>query len=81
MNISIDVDLDEVYWDMSKREKKEMAEMLADDGYCVVLKKNDDSETGVLDIMWREQITKLLTARLHLNQEQEDQILQITKNL
>ena len=31
--IDVEIDVDDMYWDMSKREKQEMADMLYDDGY------------------------------------------------
>lgn len=78
--ISIDVDLDDIYWDLHSREKRELALMLEEDGFCIPVSRND-SKTSVLDDMWSEQISKLLTARLQLTKEQEQTILEITKNL
>jgi|688.fasta_scaffold1838839_1 hypothetical protein len=31
--IDIEIDVDDMYWEMSKREKQEMADKLYDDGY------------------------------------------------
>ena len=80
--INVDVDIEDVYWAMSKREKKEMVELLSDDGLCIPTNQNGTTtDQSLLDEMWTDEVKKLLTARLHLTKEQEETILEITKNL
>lgn len=81
MNIDVDVDVDDVYYEMSRRDKEEMVALLAEDGYCVPLNDVTDSSgsRSLLDDAWHEQIVKLMNARLRLTTEQEEQILQIIK--
>ena len=80
--MNIDIDVDEVYHAMYQRDKKEMAELLAEDGYCMTWEEVDQANSkagNALDAEWREQIGKLMNARLRLTAEQEEQILQIIK--
>ena len=82
--VSVDVDMDDIYYELSRRERQELAEMLAGDGHCILIKQEDTIGNGpdnALDELWKEQVSKLFTARLHLTQEQEQAILEITKNL
>lgn len=83
MNINVDLDVSEVYWELSRREKKEFVEMLAEDGLCIDLtdKSNDKLINNLLDEMWNEEVTKLINCRHLLTTEQELQILQITKKI
>jgi hypothetical protein len=39
--IEVDIDVDDIYWDMSRLEKQEMADKLYDDGYVPVELKQD----------------------------------------
>lgn len=83
--VSVDVDMDDIYYELSRRERQELAEMLAGDGHCILIKQEQDAvgigPDNALDELWKEQVSKLFTARLHLTQEQEQAILEITKNL
>jgi hypothetical protein len=39
--VEVDIDIDDIYWDMSRLEKQEMADKLYDNGYIPVELKQD----------------------------------------
>ena len=41
VRVEVEVDVDDIYWDMSRLEKQEMADKLYDDGYVPVELKQD----------------------------------------
>jgi hypothetical protein len=41
VRVEVDIDVDDIYWDMSRLEKQEMADKLYDDGYVPVELKQD----------------------------------------
>jgi len=43
--ITIDVDLDDIYREMSRYDKEKMAEWLEEDGHCTIDDGYDDEET------------------------------------
>jgi hypothetical protein len=43
--MNIDIDVDEVYHAMYQRDKKEMAELLAEDGYCMTWEEVDQANS------------------------------------
>lgn len=76
MNVSVDIDLDDLYFEMSRTEKEYMAELLKDD--------IDDIKSGnftIVEIEFRENISKLQGAYYQLTNEQIDAINQITKTI
>lgn len=81
INISVDLDVEDFYWDLRKRDKEELVELLSDDGLCIPVKNGARTQDSVLDELWKEEITKLLNSRLTMTSEQEDIILGITKTL
>jgi len=81
-HISIDVDLDDIYYNLGNWEKKELAEWLEDDGYCIVSNDNESEHYGnMLDDEWEAVISKLSKSRLQLTPEEEETIKQITNRL
>lgn len=84
--ISVDVDIDDVYDEMSSYEKKQMAEWLEDDGYCFLDQENSDSEftindPNIPDLEWIDIMKKLFHGRLHLSNEDEEIIKKIANKL
>ena len=76
MNTSIDIDLDDLYFEMSRTEKAYMADLLQDD--------IDNIKSGnftIVEIEFRENISKLQNAYYQLTNEQIDTINQITKTI
>jgi transposase len=81
-HVSIDIDLDDVYYNLGNWEKKELAEWLEDDGYCVVPSNHDHEHYGnMLDDEWEATMSKLSKSRLQLTPEEEDLIKQIANRL
>jgi hypothetical protein len=74
---SIEVDIDDVLWGMSDREKQELVDDLYEDGY--IAKKSDDAKST--DDEWNEQVGKLFNNRWRLSIEDEATILAITNKL
>ena len=85
--IRIDVDLDEVYNEMDRRDKQIMAEWLYDDG---ILEKHpnpeirkvvrgDDESPGESEL--RDNLTKLWNGHYQLSNEDEEIIKQIANKL
>ncbi len=76
MGVSVDIDLDDLYFEMSRTEKAYMAELLQDDIESV--------KTGTYTIQemdFRDNIIKLKDAYYQLTNEQIDAINQITKTI
>jgi hypothetical protein len=74
---NIEVDIDDVLWGMSDREKQELVDDLYEDGY--IAKKSDDAKST--DDEWNEQVGKLFNNRWRLSVEDEATILSITNKL
>ena len=75
---SIDIEIDEILWSMSSREKQELADKLYDDGYCPKqVKQVLDEDLNE----WDEQIIKLKGNKWKLSKEDEETILRITNKL
>ena len=75
---SIDIEIDEILWSMSSREKQELADELYDDGYCPKqVKQVLDEDLN----QWDEQIIKLKGNKWKLSKEDEETILRITNKL
>jgi len=85
--INVDVDLDDVYDDMTSSEKKLMAEWLEADGYCSESKVDDYTNEFMIedpsmeDEFWIEDLKKLFHGRLQLSVEDEETIKQIANKL
>ena len=80
-SISVDIYIEDVYYNMDKHDKKVITEMLEEDGYCVSIKKETKGEDGLLDKMWKEEIVKLMNNRHNLTTDDENTILNIIKGL
>jgi hypothetical protein len=85
--INVDVDLDDVYDDMTSSEKKLMAEWLESDGYCIAGETDDYADDFTItdpsmeDEFWIEDLKKLFHGRLQLSAEDEETIKQIANKL
>ena len=85
--INVDVDLEEVYDDMTESEKREMAIWLDNDGYCLAGDIDNYTHDFIIenqsleDEFWIENIKKLFHGRLQLSPEDEDTIKQIADKL
>lgn len=79
--ISIDVDIDDVLYNLSYREKQKLVEELYDDGFVQTQISRDDSNNNLLDVMWTESVTKLLNNRHMLTSEDEEIIKKISNKI
>ena len=81
MSISIDIDVDDILWNMSDREKQELVDELYDDGYVPKQMGVSESESNILDIVWQNTISKLSKGRLMITPEEEEIISKIANRL
>ena len=84
--INVDIDLDDVYDDMSRYDKEQMAEWLEKDGFCTVDDGDGEDDfkienPNVLDDIYTEMIKKLFHGRLQLSLEDEETIKKIANKL
>jgi hypothetical protein len=85
--VRIDVDLDEVYGEMSRTDKRDMAEWLHDDGILEShpnpeirkVVRGDDESYGEKEL--RDNLTKLWNGHYQLSTEDEEIIKQIANKL
>lgn len=75
---SIDIEIDEILYSLSRYEKQELVDELYDDGYCP--KQVQQAMDEDLDD-WDEAIIKLKGNKWRLTKEDEETILQITNKL
>jgi hypothetical protein len=83
-SISIDVDLDDVYSEMSTSDCKAMTEWLYDDGYLdVYLEKERAKNLASYSTChsWKEICNKLYNSQLRLTNEEEEIIKKIADRL
>jgi phosphosulfolactate synthase (CoM biosynthesis protein A) len=73
----INIEIEDILWDMSDREKQELVDDLYDDGY--IAKKSDESKNA--DDEWNEQVHKLFNNNWRLSKEDEETILRIANKL
>jgi hypothetical protein len=79
-SISIDVDIDDVLWGMSSREKQELVDDLYDDGYVPKQLGGVHPDDGY-DTDFDEQVAKLIGNGWKLSKEDMATILKITNKL
>ena len=84
--VSVDIDVDDFYEEMSPFDKKEMVELLGKDGFCTVDEYESDNEFEIenptlLDDIWTEVVKKLFNGRLQLSLEDEEIITKIANKL
>ena len=78
--ISIDIDLEEIYYQLSSRDKQYLTNRLADDGY-IEKESNQGKPDSLGQQMFIETCQKLTINYYQLTREQIEQIEQITNNL
>ena len=71
--INVDIDLDDVYDEMGRREKELMVEWLREDGYISAFNTGDaeSDDASPLDAEWNQMIQKIHEFRYQLTPEQE----------
>jgi ArsR family metal-binding transcriptional regulator len=81
-DFSINIELDDIIWNLSDSDKQEIIDELYDVGYVPSqLEKNEQESTNVLDELWFEAVDKISHGRLQLTSEQEEVIMSIAKSL
>jgi hypothetical protein len=73
MNINVNIDIDDVLWEMSKREKQQLVDDLYDDGYIPKPLINDHTDDFSLACK------KLMGQAWRLTREEEEFIINISK--
>lgn len=74
---SINIEIEDILWDMSDREKQQLVDDLYEDGYIA---KKDEAEKS-FDNEWNESVNKLFNNKWRLSKEDEATILRITKKI
>jgi hypothetical protein len=76
---SINIEIEDILWDLSDYEKQEIVDELFDDGFVAKkdIRNNDDVGVGEFD----ESVFKLLGNGWRLSKEDEQTILQIAKKI
>lgn len=81
-DFSINIELDDIIWNLSDSDKQDFIDELYDAGYVPSqLEENEQESTTVLDELWFEAVDKIRQGRLQLTSEQEEVIMSIAKSL
>lgn len=81
-DFSVNIELDDIIWNLSDSDKQEIIDDLYDMGYVPSqLEKNEQEFTNVHDELWFEAVDKISQGRLQLTSEQEEVIMSIAKSL
>jgi hypothetical protein len=84
--INVDIDLDDIYDDMSTSDKREMTQWLEKDGFCTLDEDGEDNEfeienPNIMDMEWVGMMGKLFHSRLQISLEDEETIRKIANKL
>jgi hypothetical protein len=77
-NQYIDIDVEEFYDEMSKREREEMLELLKQD---FTIEEEDTSLPSPAGAIFLSAIDKIRRSRLQLSLEQEEMLINLAKSL
>lgn len=81
-DFSVNIELDDIIWNLSKRDKQEIIDELYDMGYVPSqLVENGQEPANVHDELWFGAVDKIRQGRLQLTSEQEEIIMSIAKSL
>jgi hypothetical protein len=83
MRVDVNIDIDDIYYELSDREKQELVDLLEDDGLVLPIDESLKSPGGLnhLDHEWIEALDKINKARYILTKEQEDMIINLASKL
>ena len=78
-SVNVDVDIDDILYDMSSDELQSLADDLYNDGYIPKQLSGGVSEgqKNIMDLEWDELIQKMSKLRLQLSNEDEETIRKI----
>lgn len=74
--VSVDVDLDDILWGMTSRDKQKLAEELYDDGY---IQKGVEKKEVELNDDFSRACEKLIGQSWRLSREEEEYIINLSK--
>lgn len=81
MYVSVRVDVEEVYDELSTFEKKQVAEWLYDEGIVAIKPNEGNKNTTLLEDEFIEKMAKIIESYVRLTNEQIDAIEQIFNQL
>jgi len=67
----MDIDLDEILWELSSSEKDELVDLLIEDGYANKIVKNFYDKQSLAEWEFNKIITKIADNRLRLTAEED----------
>ena len=76
-SVSVDVDIDDILWSASNRDKQNLADRLYEDGFKAV--KDQDTEYGNPETPFDEACLKLFSQGWRLSLEEEQYIINLSK--
>jgi len=85
VRVEVDIDVDDIYWDMSRLEKQEMADKLYDDGYVPVELKQDLDEienrtpNGASESELDYVLSKIWDNRMFINSNDLEVLIKLAK--
>ncbi len=79
--ISIDIDINDILWNMCSSEKQELADELYESGYVPKQIQGTLSDPDTKHTEFDEQVKKLIGNSWKLSKEDEETILRITNKL
>ena len=83
--IEVDIDVDDIYWDMSRLEKQELADKLYDDGYVPKELKHDLDEienrtpNGASESELDYVLSKIWDNRMFINSNDLEVLIKLAK--
>lgn len=79
--VTVDIDVDEVLWNMNSREKQQLADDLYEKGYKPkpIEKQEERSSPSIPESFYLEAIDKLSKNYHQLTSEEEQQIINLAK--
>lgn len=80
-NVDVDLDIDDVYGEMSLSDIKRLMKMLRSDGYITGSDIDGELVNNPLDALYVEAISKLAKSRHLLTIEQEELIIKLAQSL
>ena len=73
----LDIDVDDFYEEMSSKEKKELYDLLVEDGYASSFKKEDEKPLSVPEWEFNNIMSKITVNRLQLTNEEDEMLKKI----
>ena len=80
-NAEIDLDVNEIYENLSDREILKMVDLLAEDGIVISPNSSKNEKLSFMDEDWKQTLLKLMDNRRRLSNEDEEIIKSISNKL